>query len=46
MSKHYTIIDIKDIENVQAERIQEVSEETGISEDLASALLIRNEWHK
>ena len=45
-SKHYSIIDIDEIEHVQAQRIHEVSEETGISEDLASALLIRNEWHK
>lgn len=41
---HYTMIPASEIENVQVKRIREVSEETGISEHLASALLMKNGW--
>ena len=45
-SKHYTIIDTKDISAIQSSRVEEVSDQTGISKDLASALLLKNGWNE
>jgi len=39
------VIDKNEIHLVQAQRINEVHEEVGISKDLASALLVKNGWN-
>ena len=44
IKSNYSILEVKDIKKIQMERIREVSEELGISENVARAMLIRNGW--
>merc|ERR1711990_195996 len=45
MNRHYTAYEQDEIHVAMKERITEVAENTGISMDLASALLMKNQWH-
>ena len=44
LKSKFSILEMKDIKQIQAERATEVSDELGISENLARALLIKNGW--
>lgn len=44
LTSMFSILEVKDIKKLQIERAKEVSDELGISENLARALLIKNGW--
>ena len=46
LKSEFEILDVKEVQNIQARRIKEVADELGISATLARAILIKNAWER